>query len=695
MDRLLPTDPNSIGDWELTGRIASSTYSIIYLGKRGVEGAQEAAIKVLSAEFSSDAAAIKRLQKEVEILKKIDNPHVAKLLNYNLETKPAYIAIEYLNRKNLDIKLKQDGVPITDISWWRLACYIFDGLKAIHLAGVTHKDIKPANIMIDGNVVKIIDFGISHISGQTEISSSTMHFEGSRLFAAPENFQPVPSQKMDVFSAAVTLAYAGRLKSIWNTETESTLSHSIAKGSPNLEGLTQEQIEFLLPLLDKPKSKRPSSEDALQNALDYLAYFTDIKNPKPKPLKASSRLYRLTKKREFSAISIASFVVLIAIALTSIVSDMFVPNRVTSWLTKDSVVLTSDQLEKVSACKNLASVEEYQAAINACREPAELGDAWAQYTLGYSLGDLGEQEEAELWVLKAADQKMPEAFSWLAFNEIEQKNYSKAVVWGKQAADLGDLPGINAVGIAYGYLKQYDSAVDWYKKSWELGDILGAMNLGYHYRFDSINKIEATKWLKIAAETNSVYNGETAFDYADFLRIEMKNGGEACKWYKKSANAKYKEDGNDGVAALKKFCPSNKASPNPVKSALASSEELNLSPPLDPNVKISNIFGRVFKDSDMMWRIILTNSSEDTVPPINGIQFRLVGYEDAGWIGLPYKLKKDLQLNTVYAAVDELFLAVLFKKPVCPEFRAVREEGGKLVNIWTKGQPECSNDYVP
>ena len=291
---------------------------------------------------------------------------------------------------------------------------------------------------------------------------------------------------------------------------------------------------------------------------------------------------------------------------------------------------------------------------------------------------------------------MPEALIALTYQEIEKKNYSQALIWAKQSADLGELDGINAVGIAYGYLGQNDLAVEWYKKSWELGDVLGAINLGFHYRFDDYDKNEAAKWLKIAAEnTSKLFEGDTAFEYAEFLRIDMKNTLESCKWYKKSSDVAYKEDNKDGIEAYKKFCTVKGTTLNPVQSALLSSNELKVSPPLSSAVKISEIFGRVFKDSEMIWRIILTNSSTEPVPPINGIQFRLAGYEEAGWVSLPYKLKKDSRSNSVYAAVDDLFLSVLFKKQVCPEFRAVREESSKLVNIWTKGKPECSNDLVP
>ena len=132
MDPLQPQDPNDLGDWKIIARLASSANSNIYLGHRGIEGLEQAAIKVLSEEISGDLNAIDRLRVEAEALKKINNPYIAKLVDYNLESNPVWIATEYIDRKTLDVKLKQDGKPITGQEWWQLAAKIFNGLKAIH-----------------------------------------------------------------------------------------------------------------------------------------------------------------------------------------------------------------------------------------------------------------------------------------------------------------------------------------------------------------------------------------------------------------------------------------------------------------------------------------------------------------------------------------------------------------------------------
>jgi hypothetical protein len=104
---------------------------------------------------------------------------------------------------------------------------------------------------------------------------------------------------MDVFSAAVTLAYAGRLRSIWNDQDEGSLRNSIHKEKPDLSGLQPEQIELLQPLLDKFPSKRPSSEEAFNKIAQYIEYLVGRSEGKPKPLKGSSFIYRVFREKKF------------------------------------------------------------------------------------------------------------------------------------------------------------------------------------------------------------------------------------------------------------------------------------------------------------------------------------------------------------------------------------------------------------
>jgi serine/threonine protein kinase len=681
-------DPDELGGWRINGRLGEGGFGTVFLAEKG---AQKAAIKVIREEYVQEIDARNRLATEAEVLSKLSDPSIGKILDSDLSGQFPWIATEFINGPTLDNKVKYEG-PLEEISWFNLAANIFHAIITANEYGVIHKDIKPSNIILGETGNKLIDFGIAHISGQTRTATFGDR-EGSTPFSSPEHFTIKANQKMDVFSTAATLGYAAKGNSIWKGENDLQLMRSINEDDPDLEGLSENQKRFLIPLLEKNPSDRPSAIEAHQSALGYIEFLLG-RTKKPHPLKSRNKFKKIVR----SKVAILGFALALVTGIgmaASLAGFSIIPLEIRSLFTKDNVDFTLAQNEKISSCKNLVASGDYASAVVICKETAELGDDWSQYSLGFALDKLGNEKEAANWVLKAAEQKMPEALSWMAYDALEENDYSKALDWAKQAAELGDLPGVHAVGLAYGYLEEYDLAAEWYEKAWNLGDALGLINLGYHYRFDSVDKVKAEKWLKLAAETPSTYQPDGAFEYAEFLRGEGRKSSEFCPWYKKSAEAKFKEEDKDAVKAFQEFCPVSKVLPDPIKSALLSSDELTVSPPMDANVKISSIFGRVFKDSGMVWRIILSNSNSQPVPPINGIEVRIVGYEDAGWFRLPYKLKKDPQVESVYAAVDDLFLSVLFKRSVCPEFRAVREENGKLVNIWTKGLPECSNDYLP
>lgn len=709
MEPLKPNDPNQLGDWSITGRLGEGEDSVIYLGVRGVAGSEQAAIKLIEDDSFEFESAVGKIKNEVEALRQLNNESIVKFLEANYEQGNLWIATEYIHGVTLDIKLKQTKEPLEELHWFRIAENIFHALEAAHAKGIIHKDIKPSNIILGASGAKLIDFGISHVPERTRIANPG-DFEGSRLFSAPENYNRKNIEEMDVFSAGVTLAYAAKLKSVWAGDNQDAITESIKNDKPDLTGLTLLQEEFIRPLLEKLPIDRPKSASVHKKALEYIEYLVD-KEHRSKPValrvkKSFSRHLRNPWVKWGMPVGLVS-----TIFLASMLSGQLIPNEVKFWLA-DITPLTSEQLGKITQCENLVNQTEYKTASDICREPADLGDANSQYFLGVSLGELGKNKEAESWVLKAAEQKIPKAFSWLAFNALEESDYTTTLKLGRQAADLGDISGIRVVGLAYGYLEQYELAAEWYQKAWELGDAWGAILLGYHYQFNDANEIKAEKWLKLAASTPSFMEFEGAFDYAEFLRGRGKGSTQFCPWYKKSADAEYKEAelNIDAVASFKKYCSGVESTPTPVASPavknrlpkpgewkipIKESNSFKVSASLALNVQVEEIFGRAFK-SGLDWKIPLTNVKSEKVPELTAIQFRMIGYANAGWMDVPYKLKTDSSRGTVNAEVDDLLFALVFKEvKYCPEFRAVREEGGKVVHIWNKGQPECASDYNP
>src|SRR5512144_2687854 len=112
--------------------------------------------------------------------------------------------MEYLHSRSLATVLEQDGVLRADLVA-QIGAQVADALAATHKAGIVHRDVKPANVLIgqgervDG-LVKITDFGISHASGDVTLTR-TGQITGTPAFLAPEVARGEdPGPASDVFS---------------------------------------------------------------------------------------------------------------------------------------------------------------------------------------------------------------------------------------------------------------------------------------------------------------------------------------------------------------------------------------------------------------------------------------------------------------------------------------------------------------
>jgi serine/threonine protein kinase len=693
-------DPDFLGPWRIMGRLGEGGFGTVFLAE---SGAQKAAIKVIREANEVKDEGAERFGTEIAALEKLVDPYIARVIDSDLSAKIPWFATEFINGPTLEAKIKYEGT-LEERTWFNLAANLFHALKTSHLAGVVHKDIKPSNIILGETGNKLIDFGIAHVAGLTR-TITFGDFEGSRPYSSPESFTGKSLPEMDVFSAAATLAFAGQGRSIWSGTSELQLMRSINEDEPDLSDLTRKQQDFLAPLLNKNPSERPSATEAYEICLEIIASLNSSEN--------SALLQRWAKRKTKSSWQlglVASSIIGLSIlgiglfytlnnnsnpyeakassALTSSPtpsSSQASPSKgetspSPSKTNSSTVQLNAAQYAKQEACVRISYNKQYKEANPICLELAKLGDAKSQYALGYNYSQLGNKKESEYWLKKAADQNWPEALAALAWTEYQAKNYKAAISYATKAANLGSASAINTLGVIAEAQKRWDDAVSWYKKAWELKEVWGAINLGNLYNSHFKDNLTAEKWFSAAAKTG---DGEAEFAYGDFLRTVFAKNIEACSWFKKSSEHNWTE----GVDAYKKYCLNAQPLPSP-----SSTKQFTVSAPEAKNVVVKEIFGRVF-DAGIDWNVPLTNSASEQVPPITGLQFRLLGYSNKIWLDIAYKLKKTDY--GVQAQVDQLVLAMILNKKVCPEFRFVREVNGEITNIWLPGLPECSTDFNP
>ena len=556
-------DPDELGGWRINGRLGEGGFGTVFLGEKG---AQKAAIKVIRQEFVEEHDARARLATEAEVLSKLSDPFIGKIIDSDLAGEFPWIATEFINGPTLDDKVKYEG-PLKETAWFQLAANIYHAIVTANELGIVHKDIKPSNIILGETGNKLIDFGIAHISGQTK-SAVFGDREGSTAFSSPEHFTVKTNPKMDVFSTAATLAFAGKGTGIWSGDNELQLMRSINDDAPNLEGLSENQINFLMPLLEKNPSDRPSALSAYESALGYLEFLLG-KTKKPKPLKGKSVVKKIITSRKFMAISL--FVALMTVLVFALINYQET-NRLTpalietppasTTLPKEITVNESTPKSEPAQLKVSSSSAECQLeyelkgpnVAKLCLPSATAGDVQSIFYIGQSYFKNQNYKEAEKWFLLGAKKEDLNSMRYLIETYTQTSNKSERDKWTKICADTsyGSSATSPLKDIAYCKMMQgfileragsTKEAILYLTDSAEYGNGDAAAWLGTYYRGRD-EKTKALKWLERAAELGSTTGLNNLIGYAD----ELGDSELTRKWLLVSAN-----DGNQvnmGVLAL-------------------------------------------------------------------------------------------------------------------------------------------------
>jgi serine/threonine-protein kinase len=153
---------------------------------------EQVAIKILSPLLSNDDEALERLKREVSSARRITHPNVIRIHDISELNGLHYVSMEYFPGTNLKDYVKQSGA-LSMMQAYNIASQICDGLEAAHRQGVIHRDLKTQNIIIHGNQIKIIDFGLAR-SSNLEGMTATGLIMGTPEYMSPEQ---VSGQKVD------------------------------------------------------------------------------------------------------------------------------------------------------------------------------------------------------------------------------------------------------------------------------------------------------------------------------------------------------------------------------------------------------------------------------------------------------------------------------------------------------------------
>jgi serine/threonine protein kinase len=200
------------GRYRLASQIGGGGMGTVWMARDELLGRDVAVKQVLPRAGADPREADQQRQRalrEGRIAARLSHPHAISVFDVVIDDGLPWLVMEYLPSRSLAAVLGEDGLLRVD-QVAQIGAQVADALAATHAAGIVHRDVKPANILIGQGdriegLVKITDFGISHASGDVSLTQ-TGQITGTPAFLAPEVAQgQEPAAPSDVFSLAATL----------------------------------------------------------------------------------------------------------------------------------------------------------------------------------------------------------------------------------------------------------------------------------------------------------------------------------------------------------------------------------------------------------------------------------------------------------------------------------------------------------
>jgi len=183
--------------------LGQGAMGVVYLAEDQSLG-RMAALKFLPPEDASRDQARRRMLREARAAAALEHPNITAVYEIGEEDGDVFIAMAYAEGDTVEELLKKGQVSLAQAV--DTALQVARGLEAAHARGVIHRDVKPANVMVDSTGhVKLMDFGLASAAFHRDISSSE-GFQGTPAYMAPEQLSgDEADERADTWSLGATL----------------------------------------------------------------------------------------------------------------------------------------------------------------------------------------------------------------------------------------------------------------------------------------------------------------------------------------------------------------------------------------------------------------------------------------------------------------------------------------------------------
>ena len=270
-----------LGPYEIRGVLGEGGMGEVYRAHDPRLG-RDVALKVLPHFMARDAEGLARFTREARALAALNHPHIVTIFSTEELEGVRFLTMELVEGRTLDQMIPSGGLSMA--KFFDIATALADALAAAHQRQITHRDLKPGNVMVaDDGRVKVLDFGLSRaddaVLENLEEDATRLKLTqagtilGTRPYMSPEQIEARPLDgRSDLFSLGIVLYEMATGTRPFHGDTSASLMSSIMKDHPRAIGELRPDVpEGVARIITRCLEKNP--RDRIQSGHEILIEF--------------------------------------------------------------------------------------------------------------------------------------------------------------------------------------------------------------------------------------------------------------------------------------------------------------------------------------------------------------------------------------------------------------------------------------
>jgi len=274
----------TLGHYRIVSKLGAGGMGEVWLAEDTRLG-RKVALKLLPAEFTEDSERVRRFTQEAKAASALNHPNIISVYDIGECDTGRFIVMEFVAGRTLRSAIAKDNSLET---LFTLGAQMARALSAAHAAGITHRDIKPDNIMVrDDGYVKMLDFGLARLLPTTASDPEAMTLAqqttpgtvmGTLAYMSPEQASgKTAGSASDVFALGIVLYELATGSHPFKSETMIGYLHAITSQVPQSMTSLKSHLpaaldDLILRMLEKDARSRPTATEVVQALQEIEKY---------------------------------------------------------------------------------------------------------------------------------------------------------------------------------------------------------------------------------------------------------------------------------------------------------------------------------------------------------------------------------------------------------------------------------------